>query len=228
MELFGLFGKKKKGERITQQIENAENINDLLNVALDNNLISTPKDNNHNCFDEPLDKLVDGDLPWGWVYHNREFTEKISKEHSYFLHLWVNSRNNSPREQYSALKSFVMYMENAEKLCKEKGECFEFWFNEVLTGKGYLGQRKQELLDLEKSYLESQNEWERKQKLLVNLKPQVIQQLKEHDRILQSVFWKLFDDSVRSEVSDILYDLNQSGKVEKIKSGRSYVLHYRD
>ncbi len=181
-----------------------------------------------NLFNEPLDKLIDGDLPWGWLAHNRDFTEKINNEYSYFLHKWIDARNSnsSPRDLYSALKSFVKYMEDVKRLCKEKGECFELWFNEILTGKEYLNKRKSELRELEKNLATLQNAFEYKQKLLINLESTVIQKLKENDGILQSEFWKLFDASIKNEVSDIVFRLSNENKLVRTKTGRSYTLHY--
>lgn len=96
---------------------------------------------------EHLDE--NGELPFGWVYRNKDFVDKINNEFSCFLNMWLDSRSKSPKEQYAALKSFVLYLEDVEKLCKSKGECFEFWFNEILTSKNYIEQRK---TDLEKLF----------------------------------------------------------------------------
>lgn len=102
-----------------------------------------------NCFGERYDRLTpEGELPWGWVTQNKKFCDRITREFSYFLNAWSKSKNKTPMEQYSALKSFVVYIEDAEKLCKSKGECFEFWFREILTGKGYVKKRKKELEEL--------------------------------------------------------------------------------
>ena len=92
--------------------------------------------------------LENGELPWGWVTRNKEFCDKISGEYSYFLDAWIESRHKSQMEQYSALKSFVVYLEDVEKLCKSKGECFDFWFREILTSKGYMEKRKKELEEI--------------------------------------------------------------------------------
>lgn len=91
-----------------------------------------------------------GELPFGWVTRNKEFTEKIRNEYSFFLNTWLASRKSDPKEQYEALKSFIIYLEDLEKLCKEKGECFEFWYYEILTSKDYLQKRKKELESLTK------------------------------------------------------------------------------
>ena len=102
-----------------------------------------------NMYGERYDKLTaDGELPFGWFYRNKEFTTKIQNEYSYFLNMWLDARRKAPKEQYSALKSFVLYLEDAERLCKSKGECFEFWFYEILASKDYIEKRKKELDDL--------------------------------------------------------------------------------
>lgn len=89
------------------------------------------------------------DLPWGWISQNKVFVEKIQNEYSNFLNDWLNSRKKSPKEHYSVLKSFIIYLEDVERLCKSKGECFEFWYYEILTSRDYLKKRKQDLQRLE-------------------------------------------------------------------------------
>jgi hypothetical protein len=88
---------------------------------------------------------AEGELPWGWHTHNKEFTSKINSEYSYFLNMWLDARKKSPKELHQALKSFILYLEDVEKLCKSKGECFEFWFYEILASKEYIAKRKEEL-----------------------------------------------------------------------------------
>lgn len=102
-----------------------------------------------NSFGERYDRLTpEGELPWGWVTRNKDFCNRINMEFTHFLNMWLEARTKSPKELYQALKSFVLYLEDVEKLCKSKGECFEFWFHEILTGKGYVEKRKKELEEL--------------------------------------------------------------------------------
>lgn len=177
---------------------------------------------NVNSFNEPLDKLIDGDLPWGWIAHNRNFINKIEKEYSYFLHTWIEARSKSPRELYSTLKSFVLYMEDIEKICKSKGECFEFWFNEILTGKGYLKQRKKELENLSISLSKTQEEYEQKQKLLSDIDTVLWDFLISNTGILQKDLYKHFDISIKSDIQSLLYEWNKSGKIKREKVGNTY------
>ena len=112
----------------------------------------------------------DTDLPFGWVTHNKEFIEPIEKEFSYFMNNWIDARNKSPKELYSALNSFVRYMEDVKKLCSSKGETFKCWCNTILIKDEYFNIRKEELEDLSTKWVEMQKEYELKQKLFYTSK----------------------------------------------------------
>lgn len=174
---------------------------------------------------EHLDE--NGNLPWGWVTRNEAFTGKIGKEYSYFWKMWLDSRNKEPRQQYEALKSFVLYLEDAEKLCKAKGECFEFWFYEILTAPDFLEKRKEELNHLTTNFDEIERNYYKKESELVDLDARVIRMLEINPGIIQADFVKMFDPVVHNEVREKLYFLEKSGHLQRTKSGRSYILHYR-
>jgi hypothetical protein len=147
----------------------------------------------------------------------------------------LDSRNKSPRERYAPLKSLILYLEDAEKLCVPKGECFEYWFYHCLISKDYIEKRKNELSELmtnmdvlQKEYELKMQREEEKQRKIIEMKSDVILLLKENNGILQSDFWKLFDDEIcRAAASDIVYSLLKEGKIERTKSGKSYILHYK-
>lgn len=102
-----------------------------------------------NKKDENLNKLDEnGELPCGWYYNNKEFTDKISNEYSYFLHQWIDSRNT--RNEYGTLKSLILYIEKAKKLCESIDECHAKWFTDCITDDNYINKRKAELSELEK------------------------------------------------------------------------------
>ena len=174
--------------------------------------------------DDDLEHLTtDGELPWGWHTHNMEFTEKIGCEYTHFLNSWLEATKKSPKELYPALKSFVVYLEDLEKLCKSKGECFEYWYYRCLTSPDYLEKRKNELNELIENLDKLQQIYEKKQTLF----PAVVELLKANDGIKQSEFKHLFDEPLQNEVSNILYHLHKEGKLERIKEGRTYILHFR-
>ena len=94
-----------------------------------------------------------GELPWGWIYQNREFTDKIQKEYSFFLNQWISSRNTL--NEYAALKSLILYIEDGMKLCDSFGECHVKWFNDCIADSDYLKKRKS---DLESFHLHNNGE----------------------------------------------------------------------
>jgi len=218
----GIFKLFKKKSKTPKDLSKSENLEDITNTLLENNMISVPKDDNHNTFGGSLDKLVDGDLPWGWVAHKKDFIEPIEKEYSYFLQSWLDARNGSPKELYSALKSFVRYMEDVKRLCSSKGKNFECWCNTILIKDEYFNIRKEELEDLSTKWAEMQKEYELKQKLLSTLPDDLMDFLNDNNGILQSDVYKHFRPVVKSEIQSLLYEWGETGKIKKEKSGRSY------
>ena len=190
-----------------------------------------------NNFGERWDELTkDGDLPTGWLYRNKSFVDQAEADYSHFLNWWLDSRNKSPREQYPTLKSFVLFLEGMERECKRKGVCFEFWFHELIASTDYIEKRKSELHDLTVNLESLQKEYETKamedelrKKRVIEMRDDVIALLKENAGILQSDFWKLFDDKIEREAAtEIYYSLLNDGKIERVKSGRSYKISYKD
>lgn len=165
----------------------------------------------------------EGELPLGWLYHNKSFIDKTQADYSYFFDNWLDATKKSPVQLYSALKSFVVYLEDIERICKSKGECFEFWYYEIIASKDYIEKRKNELKELTANREELQQIYEKKQQLF----PAVIDLLKANDGILQSEFKQLFDEPFQNDVADILYHLAKDGKLERTKTGRTYILHFR-
>lgn len=181
-----------------------------------------------NSSGERLDRLTpDGELPFGWIYNNNDFVGRISGEYSHFLNQWIEARNKSPLELYSALKSFVIYLDDAGKLCESKGECFEFWFYEHLASRDYIAKRKNELEKLTANFDKLQADYERRNAQLSNLDNRIIKMLKDNPGVLQSEFIKMFDPLVQNDVREKLYFMEKAGKLERTKSGRSYILSYK-
>ena len=116
MKIFNIFNKNKQ-EKVKPDVFRVEHGN--------NQAMESTKPN------VDMDHLTEeGELPFGWVYRNRDFVDRINAEYTYFLNTWLESRSKSPYEQRNALKSFVIYLDDVENLCRSKGECFEFWFQQ--------------------------------------------------------------------------------------------------
>lgn len=185
-----------------------------------------------NSFGDPLDKLVDGELPWGWVTHYKDFIDKYTEEYNYFLYAWFDARKGSPKEERPALKSLLLYMDDVQKLCDQKGECFGFWCSDYLIG----GQKKtceDRLADLESNMEARLQEYEEKQKMQERraeleayeatlTDEMMLDAIRQHEGMLQKDLCKLFP--YPQAISSKLYYMAKEGKIERIKSGNSYIL----
>lgn len=226
----GLFDflKKIAGTTDGASVQRPQNKTKIVFTETINEKTSTLKTSDNAVLPTDFKHLTkEGELPFGWVYRNREFTDKIQSEYSYFLNLWLDNRSKSPKEQYQALKTFVLYLEDVERLCKSKGECFEFWFYEILASKDYIAKRKAELEVLTANLDELQANFGKRNAELSTLDERIIKMLIEHPDVLQSDFVKMFDPLVKNVVSEKLYFMEKNGKLERTKSGRSYILHYK-
>lgn len=92
-----------------------------------------------------------GELPFGWFYQNKEFVNKIENEYRHFLNTWVKARGKDALEESTALKSLIVYIKDAEKLCESKGECFSKWFSDCVADQKYITARESELRRIQKS-----------------------------------------------------------------------------
>ena len=79
---------------------------------------------------------------------------------------------------------------------------------------------------MQKEYEEKQQKLTILKNKVIELKPIVIEKLIENDNILQSDFWKLFNKEDEEAVKEIVYSLKREGKIERVKSGRSFKIHY--
>jgi len=83
------------------------------------------------------------------------------------------------------------------------------------------------LNELTANFDELQANFIKRNKELANLDDRIIQMLKEHPNALQSDFVKMFDPIVKNDVREKLYYMEKSGELQRTKSGRSYILHYK-
>lgn len=197
---------------------------------------SSPSDNSNtevNSFGEPLDKLVDGDLPWGWVTYNREFTDKIESEFRHFTKQWYDSNNGDPIKEYGSLKSLLLYIDDVQSLCDKKGECFGFWCSRILVGDNWKAELKDRLNYIESNIdelIKEYNDRVEEEKLKAEFSSAVsddmiIEMIQNNDGILQKDFYKLFDSPVaKGIIKERLYWLAMDGKIKRTKQGNSYRL----
>ena len=164
-------------------------------------------------------------LPYGWFTLNREFTEQIKAEYTYFLNKWLENRNAAPLRKHETLESFVVYLTDVQKVCYSKSECHAFWFNGNIASPEYIEERTAELNELKTNFAEIEAAYKKHEKELAGLNERVMEKIRQNEGILQADLVKMFDASVKSDISEMIYQWSQEGKIDRIKSGRSYTLH---
>lgn len=190
---------------------------------------TTSKNNSDN---KSLDKLIDGELPWGWHYATKDFTDKIRKEYSYFLDTWINSKTRGIKEEYSSLKSFVLYMYDVRKLVYPMNECFVKWYDDII-GDNYLSAREKELKHIEENFnqlLQEENQRKEKERLIdeisTGLDVELLSIIQNNPGILQSDIYGKYDPVLKEKISEILYFINRDGKIirEQVEEVINYIL----
>lgn len=198
----------------------------MAKILAGNNVISIPKDDNHNTFVDSLDHLdSDGDLPFGWTTHKQEFINPLETEFEQFRLNWVNSLNTNYDNEYSALKSFLIYINNCQKLCDSKGECYSFWCSEYLVGRKFKKRLEKDLKNLEEHKDEILRVERIKAEYLPNLSNTILEILKNEPGILQSDLWKKFDIAIKPNVLETIRQMESQNLIVKKKSGKSYALY---
>lgn len=67
-----------------------------------------------------------------------------------------------------------------------------------------------------------------KDKEMVDLDQKIIEVIKSKKEILQTDLYKCFDPVVQSEISSILYFMAKDGKIHRTKSGKTYLIKYKN
>lgn len=111
-----------------------------------------------NSFGESLDHLdADGELPWGWITANKQFTEKIQGESQRFMNQWIEAEQKGFLEEYHALKAYLAYLHDTKEYCESKGECFAKWFSDIIASKKNIAKWTARLKSLESNLSEFLN-----------------------------------------------------------------------
>jgi len=80
-----------------------------------------------NSSGQPLDKLIDGELPFGWVYKYQSYYKPKDNE-MVSIAVQIRSTKNL-NEKISLLQNLIDYFYSYKKECEIKGECFQKYFD---------------------------------------------------------------------------------------------------
>ncbi len=165
---------------------------------------------------------ADGELPFGWIHANKEFVDQIEEEYRHFSLEWYKAQGSDDvKWQYSALKSLVMYMEDVQKLCAKKGECFAEWATYMVATPADLQRYKEQLAHM----TEQMGNLLRREQLLKQLKADLLFIIEAEPGVIQEKLYKRFDPELKTDISHVLYGLWTQGTIRREKSGRSYALY---
>lgn len=104
----GLFNKKKKAIIQSQQ-------------RLQNNI-------HKNSLGDNLDKLINGELPFGWYAYNKNFVKSKDEQMTAFA---LKTQAKDESEKIAALQTLIQYFYSYQAECKSMGECFEKYFDDM-------------------------------------------------------------------------------------------------
>jgi hypothetical protein len=185
-------------------------------------LFKSPK---RNSFGQRLDRLTpEGELPFGWIYENIEFTKKVENEYRFFADAYFNSKNNGILNEYAAVKSLVIFMEDMKRICISKGECFAEWSTILVANPETLKDFKERQAYIE----ENIDELLRIEKLIKKLRSELPTIISRNPGILQTAIYKLYDPECKPHISHILYAMGVENIITRTKSGRTYSLKIKD
>lgn len=107
------------------------------------------KGKNKNSVGEDLDRLTPkGELPFGWMAYNKELVQKMDDE--WFSFRLAIDRTKDPAEQYAAIKSYLLFLEDGKKHYYEVNVCAGKYFEEYIYDSPYNVTLKKRFKDLEK------------------------------------------------------------------------------
>ena len=89
-------------------------------------------------------------------------------------------------------------------------------------------KRKKELEELEEHYDELVRQDEIKENALPTLKADLLEIIKNNNGILQTELYKMFDTSLKNDISTELYYLCKDGYIAREKSGKTYKLFVKE
>ena len=102
-----------------------------------------------NYAGESMDKLdKDGNLPFGWVFHNQNHVQMIEQDMQPFREATWNAKTDI--EKYGAYKSYILFLQDGKKHYYEMGECVGKYFEEYICKSTEAKQIKEKYKQVEK------------------------------------------------------------------------------
>ena len=214
-------------KKILNLYKNAPTLADKAKILAENNIISVPKDDNHNTYGEPLDHLdFEGQLPFGWVHYKRGFIEPRDKK-LMDLHIKAKTAKHVTEEK-RYIEDYLSYYQHYKSECETLGECYIKYFldmyenidnNYFISRLRYINDNIDELL--KKEHLIKDIE----EHVIPSLRKNIISIISHNQGVLQTDIYKKFDVNVKEYISSELYYMEKENIIVREKSGKTYRLY---
>lgn len=168
-----------------------------------------------------MNKLTsEGELPFGWVLAYEDFIKNADNEVMYFYEEYHKNQYGEPLKKYAALKSLVIYFEDAKRIYAKRGECFLYWFENMWAKEDEVRKLTDEL-----KYMEAHmDELIQQEKVLKKLRTDLKEIIKAEPGVKQEQLYKRFSPELKNHISNELYNMAANGVIRREKSGRTYAL----
>lgn len=81
-----------------------------------------------NSAGEKLDKLVNGELPFGWYSHNQHI---VKPKDAQMAALAAKTQTKNKNDKIVALQNLIQYFYSYKSECQMMGECFAKYFDDM-------------------------------------------------------------------------------------------------
>lgn len=207
---------------MTNDVEKILHIFELMNKAF---LSSTTSIDEKEA---PTNQPTTKELPFGWVTNNASFIQPRDKKIYDLLSVAKSGKSVSQRVQ--AYKDLINYFLFYKDECRQKGELFELYFDQMWMHKDskkydFIKEWQNELTEIEDSYLDIKETEDAIEKAKPTIKEDLFLIIKDNPGILQKDIYLKFEPAIKQLVLDTLYELVCEGKIKKEKFGNSNKLY---
>lgn len=141
-------------------------------------------------------------------------------------------RKQSVDAEIDILQKLIKHYLEIRRKCYLLGPDYIEYFNRMWEtarehkedGPSYVARYQKRLQYINEHYRELKETERQYQQQAGNLDRRLVSYLRENCPVLQSDIYKSFGPTVKEDIRDLLYHMEQSGKIKRVKSGRSYIV----
>lgn len=97
-----------------------------------------------NTMGQQLDKLIDGELPFGWYAHNKHI---VKPKNDRMVALALKTKTPDEEIRIAALQELIRYFYSYKAECQSMGKCYAKYFDDMWMP-GYITPYEKELEEL--------------------------------------------------------------------------------